>query len=269
MKKGVFCITLDTELLWGRHDRNYQDFIWRARKTRPIIKKLLSLFAKYQIPATWAVVGSLFLQPDSRNKNSDLWHAPDIVKEIKKHKNQEIASHSFSHPEFDRIEKKEAEVEIKKCLEAAKKEGIKLTTFIFPRNKVGHLGLLRKHGFTAFRGSDLRSWELLAPWLPPVYTPGKVGGLINIPGSMYFVSARGIRRYLPVWLRVYKAKAGIRAAAEKKKVFHLWFHPIDLADSPRALLGGLEEILHFAKEAHDNKLLEIKTMAQVAKDAER
>ena len=79
--KGTFCISIDTELLWGRKDLNYKHFIPKIKKERKIIKRLLALLNKYQIPATWAIVGRL------SEKGNYLWHAPDVIREIKKYKN--------------------------------------------------------------------------------------------------------------------------------------------------------------------------------------
>ena len=245
MNKGILCISIDTELLWGRLETDHNPFISRAQKTRRIIKQLLVLFEKYDIPATWAIVGSLYIPPNNKVKYSNLWHAPEIIKEIKKHKNQEIACHSYSHPNFDQITLKQAETEIKKCIELAKKQGIKLNSFVFPKNIIKHLDSLKKHGFTNYRGHDKRNWELLLPTPPPVYTPSKNNGLICIPGSMYFTSSRGTKKYIPGSLRVIKAKMGINKAIKESKVFHTWFHPIDLTDQPTKLLGALENILKY------------------------
>ncbi len=111
MKKGIFCISIDTELLWGRNPSKWQEFYPRAKKVRLIVKRLLKLFEKYQIPATWAIVGNLYLEPTA-DKYSNFLHSPDIIRDIRKYKNQEIGCHSFSHPDFDKISKKEAEKEV-------------------------------------------------------------------------------------------------------------------------------------------------------------
>lgn len=271
MAKGIFCISIDTELLWGRKDLDYSGFIEKTKKEREIIIKILLLFDKYKIPATWAIVGKLFEQGDP------LWYGRDIINTIKKYENQEIGCHSYSHPEFSKITKLEAEEEINKSIKNAKELGIKLNSFVFPRNKVNHLDLLHKYGFTSYRGTEpnvysevpvvyfLRQvYSLLGPSTPPINKPRKEKQVLNIPGSMYFVSARGIRKYIPKGLRFYKARAGIDNAIKEGKVFHLWFHPVDFADETTQMFTELESVLKYAQsKAKDNKL-NILTMGAIA-----
>ncbi|NLX92012.1 MAG: hypothetical protein GXZ07_10615 [Firmicutes bacterium] len=63
MKKGIFTISLDTELAWGVVDtpKNLMKNLKYYKKSREVIDKLLLLFQQYEISATWAVVGHLFL----------------------------------------------------------------------------------------------------------------------------------------------------------------------------------------------------------------
>ncbi|MBI3397448.1 polysaccharide deacetylase family protein [Candidatus Woesebacteria bacterium] len=273
MNKGIFCISIDTELLWGRKDLDYSGLIEKTKKERKIIKKILMLLDKYKVPATWAIVGKLFEQGDL------LWYGRDIINTIKKYKNQEIGCHSYSHPEFSKITKSEAEEEIEKSIKNAKELGIKLNSFVFPRNKVNHLNLLHKYGFTSYRGPEpgvysqipvvyfLRQvYSLLGPSTPPINKPKKEKRVLNIPGSMYFVSARGLRKYIPKWLRFYKAKAGIDMAIRNKKVFHLWFHPVDFADETNQMFEELERILIYVQVKVNAKKLNALTMGSLASE---
>lgn len=308
MIRGSLIISIDTELLWGRHDLNYSNFLRRAKKERSIIKKLLSLFTKYHIPATWGVVGHLFLKQCSPKNNINhpeinrpnypwvkgdwfkddpatsirkdpAWYGQDLVKLIKDTPHQEIACHSFSHVLFGHpgCSRDCAESEITTCLKLAKGLGIKFQSFIFPRNSVGHLNLLKKYGFSAFR-SLKPAWQnhnnlltklvqlawLVSPLAPPVFEAKKVSGLVDLPGSMYYLSTRGPRKLLPIKLRVLKAKLGINQAIKQKKIFHLWFHPTDLVDDPK-LLAGLEEVIVFATSLRQANQLSIMTMGEFAK----
>src|SRR5690349_9300650 len=70
-EKATFCISIDTELIWGRvHMDNIDAFLIRAREERKVIKRLLKLFEKYDVHATWAIVGHLFL--DSCNDHKEI-----------------------------------------------------------------------------------------------------------------------------------------------------------------------------------------------------
>lgn len=249
MNKGIFCISIDHEFLWGRKDLNYNAFVPKVKSERKIIAKILKLFKKYDIPATWAVVGKILEKGDS------LWHGPNSVREIKKDKNQEIASHSYSHKIFTEIGQKVAREEIEK---------LKAKSFVFPRNKIAYIDLLKKYGFKCFRGRDKTSFELLIPRIPPVYKPKLINGVVEIPGSMYLVSGRGFRKFIPKGLRFIKAKWGIDSAIGKNKVFHLWFHPIDFVDDSKKIFSNFEQILAYAAKKRKQKVLEIKTMNEVA-----
>lgn len=308
MKKGVFCFSLDVELLWGKHNLpNFSKFVLPMGKERVIIKKILALSRKYNFPITWAVVGHLFLDkcqkkrnifhpevkkpnfswprrdwmakdPGTNLKEDPLWYGKDIIEIIKEAKNQEIASHSFSHVPFSAKECTEevANSELKACAELASKEKIKLSSFVFPYNLTGHLDLLKKHGFIAFRGVQPNIlfprgillafsmiYDLFLPF-PSVSKPQLVEGLVNIPASMYFFSSRGAKRIIPKGVRFGKAKRGIDKAIGKNKVFHLWTHPVDLADE--VSFEELEKIMEYAFEKRKAGLLEIKTMKNIALD---
>jgi peptidoglycan/xylan/chitin deacetylase (PgdA/CDA1 family) len=247
-----------------------------VKKERLIIKHLLSLFRKYKLPATWAVVGKMFLEGDP------LWQGPDIVKMIKTTPNQEIACHSFTHQIFSEAicDKKTAEKEIKNCLKVAETVGIKFKSFVFPKNIPGHFNILKKYGFSNFRGAE-PYWFAKIPYLrkplqvldfilalpPPVSKPIKTPyGLTNIPGSMYYVSCRGSRRFIPIKIRVLKAKKGLTRAAKEKKIFHLWFHPIDFAKNTKKMFAGFEEILKYAVKLRNENKIEIKSMKQIAEE---
>lgn len=265
--KGIFCVSLDTELLWGRWDKDYEKFISRAKKVRTIVGDLLSLFDKYEISATWAIVGALYKKSDK--EYPELWSAPDLIDKIKKYSNQEIACHSYSHKEFAKLKKGEAKEELRKCPKAK--------SFVFPRNKIAHLEILKKHGYIAYRGYEphlrgfrnskllkfIEIFDLLL-LIPHTSKPEKVKGLVNIPGNMYFLSARGLRKHIPLNIRYLKAKRSIDKAIKKGGVFHLWFHPIDLADNTERQLLELEKILKYAhKRVEEDKLLNL-TMEKIA-----
>lgn len=61
LRRGVFTISIDTELAWGSihhpDPETYRDY----SQERQVVDSLLKLFEKYQIAATWATVGHLFL----------------------------------------------------------------------------------------------------------------------------------------------------------------------------------------------------------------
>lgn len=249
MDKGIFCISIDFELLWGRRDKSNLDFFEkRIPNERVVIDKLLALFKKYKIPATWATVGKI------HEKGNPNYSGLDIINRITKVDDQEIASHSYTHPEFTNISKSEARFEFNK---------FKKTSFVFPRNKIKYLDELKKAGFKTFRGKDEYATELLIPRIPPVYMPIIKNGLICIPGSMYFVSGRGLKKYIPKNLRYIKSRLGIDNAIKLGKVFHIWFHPTDFVDDSEKIFSDFEKVLIYANKKRSEGLLKILTMKSI------
>lgn len=249
MNKPVFCISIDFELLWGRRDKPNLDFFEkRIRAERIVIDKILKLFKTYDIPATWAVVGKLY-------ENGDINYCGlDVLEKISKLKNQEIASHSYTHPVFTEISKDEAIIEFNK---------FKRKSFVFPRNKIKYLTELEKAGFKTYRGQDKYAQELLIPRVPPVYELIQQNGLIKIPSSMYFVSGRGIRKYIPKNLRYFKCKLGIDNAIKQNKIFHIWFHPVDFVDDTKKIFFDFEKVLAYASSKRRDGHLEILPMKNI------
>jgi hypothetical protein len=136
---------------------------------------------------------------------------------------------------------------------------VTLRSFAFPRNSVGHLDVLREHGFSCYRGPEPVWYErvgvpralkrlghladVVAARRPPVAAPvAEHDGLWNIPGSMLYFPMHGRRRYIPVSVRVRRAEKGLQRAVRERKVFHLWFHPTNLADESERMFKGLRGI---------------------------
>lgn len=183
-------ISIDTELAWGlahRRDGGEQGGAASHRfdGEREVIQRLLQLFEDYEVPATWAVVGHLFLEecsagddgrphpevvrPDYRWLDGDWFdidpcsdvtaapylYGPDIVRQIKACSvPQEIASHSFSHMIMDDpgCVRGVLSSELEASRAAAENHGVELRSFVYPRNAIAHLDQLAADGFTAYRG---------------------------------------------------------------------------------------------------------------------
>ncbi len=155
---------------------------------------------------------------------------------------------------------------------------IQLKSFVFPKNRVGHTDLLGENEFIVYRGPQPcwfedfphLAWRVahkidaFSPIPPPVMSPERTGGVWNLPASFYYTHRDGWGRWLPIWMRVWKAKMGLRRAVRRKKVFHLWFHPYDLASDMDGLFRGLEEIFAEVSRLKSNGLLDQMTMGQMA-----
>ena len=67
------------------------------------LTNLLTIFNDFDINATWAIVAGMLDKnnPMIKNYDSKVWYNPKIIEKIQKSKKyQEIASHSYAHPNF-------------------------------------------------------------------------------------------------------------------------------------------------------------------------
>ena len=61
-EKGLFLLSIDTELAWGGvHNGAFRKRLGHYQRTREAIRQLVALLERYEIRATWAVTGHLFL----------------------------------------------------------------------------------------------------------------------------------------------------------------------------------------------------------------
>jgi len=292
----TFIISLDTELLWGviHTDADYSRLTRDTSAGRGVINILLNLFEKYDIPATWAIVGHLFLDrcqkeegiphrnmprfkedwyscdPCTDIHKAPLYYGKDIVEKILsspvKH---EIGYHSFSHVIFSECSREVAQAEIEEGVKLAKEMGISLKSFVFPQDKVGHLDVLKENGFVAYRGirarhigSDgnllLRKFGGAVDKLIALpVEPRWKDGIWEIPASMIFLDP-----LFPFSL-VPRAKRGISRAIKEDKVFHMYLHPENLLYQP-SLGKYLDELLVFVARKRDEGKLQVATMGELA-----
>jgi peptidoglycan/xylan/chitin deacetylase (PgdA/CDA1 family) len=291
LPSGIFTISLDFELIWGTLDKPKHTRFRRlcAIEREEVIDRLLGLFAEYRISATWCTVGHLFLDQHrdtgihSTDADAPIFYGRDLIDKIRRCKvPQEIGSHTFTHRVFNdpSCTRSVAEEELAASTRAASEMGLRMTSFAFPRNRIAHLDVLPKYGFTSFRGQDSRwyartgrrRWFHRAGHLADMFfatTPTPVlpvwheEGIWEIPGSMLFTPSHGMRRIVPARARVHRAHKGLRRAVETKKIFHLWFHPTDVVVRKDAMLEGLRQILEMASELRDAGSLSILNMSEI------
>ena len=316
--RGAFTVSIDLELIWGTLDLFGPDgFRAACRIEREVVvERLLALFAEFEVSATWYVLGHLFLaecRPRDGKKHPEIvpprhawvrdgWFAHDpctdegrdpefygrtLIDRIRSCATpQEIACHSFSHVIFGDpgCSEATADTEVGACVRLAEEMGIELRSFAFPRNRVGHLSVLGRHGFRSYRGPGERwyeseestgslgrlahLWDVLRASPPPTVVPERhPSGLWNIPGSMIYFPMHGIRRMIPVSRRVKRAIKGLDEAARTGRIFHLWFHPTNLAERTDAMFDGLREILEHAARLRGQGRLTIASMDALVPEA--
>ena len=209
LDRGVFTISLDFELIWGTLDRGVNTFRAACELEREVVvDRLLALLTEYEISATWCTLGHLFLEscapvdgrkhpeivppahegiadwfehdPSGTEQSDPIFYGKMLVDRVLGCPvPQEIGSHSFSHPRFGEpgCSRETADTELTECVRLARERGLELRSFAFPRNRVGHLDVLREHGFTAYRGPD-PAWYEGGRWPRPVKRLGHVADVV-------------------------------------------------------------------------------------------
>jgi peptidoglycan/xylan/chitin deacetylase (PgdA/CDA1 family) len=184
---GAFVLSLDFELHWGVRDHEPPNGPYRQNLlgAREAIPRLLALFERYGISATWATVGFLFAaspeerqrfepsirpryynpaldayqEPLGKSEQDDPLHfAPSLIEQIRRAPDQEIATHTFSHyyclETGQTLETFEADLKSAKAIAAH--TGIQLRSIVFPRNQVNpaYARALLDSGITCYRGAE-------------------------------------------------------------------------------------------------------------------
>jgi peptidoglycan/xylan/chitin deacetylase (PgdA/CDA1 family) len=188
-KHGILTISLDFELYWGLVNvKSLQEYQSNLQGTHEAIEKTLELFERYEIHATWAIVGFIFaknkaeltaispenkpnyldenLNPynyikDNNSIDDDYHFAPHLVDKINKYSNQEIGTHTFSH--YYCLENgqniQEFKEDISAAINIAKTKDIAIESLVFPRNQWNdeYFSVLTAQGITSYRGNE-QSW---------------------------------------------------------------------------------------------------------------
>jgi peptidoglycan/xylan/chitin deacetylase (PgdA/CDA1 family) len=180
----VCVLSIDTELAWGGAHARDDPPARGYEGERAAVDGILDVLARHGIPATWAVVGHLFLEdceraggvahpevvrPDypwlagdwfdvdpcsSRDRAPD-WYGRDVVAAIRACPvPQEVGSHSFAHAMAGEpgCSREAFESDLDACRALAEADGVSLRSFVYPRNAVGHVEALAPRGFACYRG---------------------------------------------------------------------------------------------------------------------
>ena len=285
MPNGAVTISVDVELAWGNWDNiTAAQLALVEEHERAIVARLIEILDRHQIPATFAIVAAL-LDRDSaagRPGREDSWYAPDIVEMITsasvKH---DIGSHGGRHIYLDQVCDAEADDDIAFARSTHVANGLAFGSFVFPRNRIGKKQVLERHGVKVFRGEDeawhqrIRNRQQLAgraanlvdkmlPIAPEAVQPVRDGGMVNVPGSMLFMSRNGLRRFAAANVTATKLRRGVAAAAAGGGVFHLWFHPSNFYHAREAQLALFATFIQELAEQSASGAIGVKPMASFA-----
>lgn len=295
---GKFIISLDCELLWGSHYYGGEErFRYLTNGFRKFYVELLELFTKYDIRATFALVGGMSLQKKEflniaheinssntykewfshfdKSPSIQSWYDPTLIEQISAAKQKhEIASHSFTHYCFKSIKDPETaqfELDVSHdILSRLSREQVK--TFIFPENQIYFLEEFKKSPYKIYRARDInwynrlpfkRFFHFIDQLLPICPAPVEINkdefGNYYVSGSILLFAYDGLRKVIPDSLRFFKIKRGIDRAISENKIFHLWFHPWNLGSSKR-MIGVLERVLAYVRQKRRNGELTVATI---------
>ena len=298
MDKPTFIISLDVESIWGYVSDPTNKSITLMKNddnnVRGCTDVLLHLFQKHNIPATWAVVGHLFLDhcecedgiphknmprfkedwysadPCTDIQRDPLYYGKDIIEKILSNPvEHEIGYHSFSHVPFSECSREVAEAEIKEGVKLAKGLGVTLKSFVFPEDEIGHINVLKENGFKIYRGEKLgrhnpnQSFLIrkfnggIGKMVAPPAEPKWMDGIWEIPSSMFFRDLQIKFSLLP------RAKIGLYRAIRSKKVFHVFLHPHNLLMYP-SLKDDMDKFLGIVAKKRNEGKIEVMTMGEFA-----
>ena len=195
--KGSLVISLDFELHWGAAEKwDIEQRSTYFKNTRESIPRVLALFRKYGIHATWATVGFLFAhskdqlieyaphkKPSYTNKQLSYYnllengilgegeevdpyhYAPSLIEEILRTRGQEIGTHTFCHYYCNEPGQTKAQFDsdLKAAQALAKKNfDIELKSLVFPRNQFNaeYLSIAQDNGIKVVRSNpDVWFWN--------------------------------------------------------------------------------------------------------------
>lgn len=179
---GTVVISVDSSLAWAGHPGEDAP-LERYRAARHYWRRSSYLFDRHGIPATWLVVGHLFLtdcdgvhnghplgaswfpcSDREEPENRRVWCGRDLVDALKRARvPHEVGCQPFAHTNFatPTTTQEVAAAEVRASIDAAAAAGIddaELLSFGFPNNRIGHREVLAAYGLECYRGPR-PGWE--------------------------------------------------------------------------------------------------------------
>jgi peptidoglycan/xylan/chitin deacetylase (PgdA/CDA1 family) len=252
MKYDIHATWLTVGILFARNQKEFGDFV-------PAVKPEY----KRRELDPYAVAIS------NDEMDDPLHYAASLVEKIRRTPGQELGSHTFSH--YYCLEEGQTKEAFREDLLSAKaigsKYGVTLRSFAFPRNQVNpaYFPIISEVGFETYRGN-----QKVFPYNNPgnkycnslfVRLPRFADAYFNLTGhhtiawselnDTHPLNVRAscfLRPCTPELgildkLRHMRVVEGLRYAAEKGEIFHLWWHPHNLGLKLEHSLSQLEEIL--------------------------
>jgi peptidoglycan/xylan/chitin deacetylase (PgdA/CDA1 family) len=229
--------------------------------------------------------------PLGTSEEEDPLHfAPSLIEKVRQTPGQELACHTFSHYYCDEPGQDFAafQADLEAAQRIAARDGVQHRSLVFPRNQVlpDYLPALTAAGLDVYRGNPAGGLYRL-PARNALFQMGvrllrladsfvnltghhtvpwsrvNEGALANVSASRFLRPySRRLRALEP--LRRRRVKAGLRAAARRGEIFHLWWHPHNFGIYQQENLAALADILDAFEELRQHNGMQSMTMAEVA-----
>jgi len=224
--KSSACISVDFDVTSGER------YPWNHDGTSALIR----LSEEHGIPLTWAICGKT-AEEDRKAYESIL---SSSVK-------QEIGVHTYSHIYADTTSEELYRQDIERCIDVL---GIasRPRTFVFPKNREGHFGLLKSLGFISYRGARR-----------VIGAPSYNSGLWNIR-PVYYVDGKSLQA-------VGLIRKFVDACIARSAVFHLWTHPWSLAIDGKVdamVQEVMEPAFAYMEEKSKQGIMDLTTMGNLS-----
>jgi len=224
--KAAACVSVDFDVT------SPERFPWNHDGT----EALLRLSEAHGLPLTWAICGKTAVE--------DRWAYESILASST---TQEVGVHTYSHIYADETSEEAYEQDIERCIETLQ-ISTRPSTFIFPKNREGHFGLLKRMGFRAYRGKQRA-----------IGAPKSNQGLWNIT-PVYYVDPKSFQATGLI-------KRFVDACIARSAVFHLWTHPWSLAIDGKVdkmASDVIEPVFAYIEEKRNVGLLSFTTMGSLS-----
>jgi peptidoglycan/xylan/chitin deacetylase (PgdA/CDA1 family) len=218
-----------------------------------------------------------------------LHYALSLIEEVRSRARQEIATHTFSH--YYCLEPGETHeafaADLRSAVAIAQRHGFDVRSMVFPRNQFrpGYEELLLAAGIACYRGNEpnwmyrprprgqetlaVRAPRLLDHYVslsgPKVVRWDEVlqpNGLCNVRSSMFLRPYSSRRKSLES-ARLRRIAGGIQMAAERRGIFHLWWHPHNFGTHTEQNLQFLRSVLEIFSACRQKHGMQSLSMAGV------
>lgn len=259
-------------------------------RLRDAYRAILDVLDRYEVPATFAFVGVFgepaerlrpllplleamdagahgYLAPalhDMREGTGEGWHGDWAVEMVQSARAaHEIGLHGVTHVPWGEVDARFIEAE-RDLLGQLSNPSRDARTFIYPRNRVGHVDQLSAMGIKGYRAAKHHSSRLasllseFALHDRPEQACERHGDQCVIPAGTFLNFKAGLRQFVPTAVTVKRGANMLDRAARDGGIVHYWLHPENLAAAP-ATIDALEGIVAHAARLRDAGRCEILT----------